>query len=85
MCKEEWKKDFLSWHEQLPFFRDQRTMGVRHSTLRWSKDLWTHRWIDPMYAYVAKWGTLGRLSCPSLHESHVRLKRMLRNSGTISL
>ena len=38
-------------------------------------------WIDHMHAYVAKWGTLPRFSCFSLKGSHVRLKRMLRNSG----
>ena len=60
-------------------------MGVKHITLGWSKTLWTHMWIDHMYAYVAKWGTLARFSCFSLEGSHVRLKRTLRNSGRVSL
>ena len=34
-------------------------MGVKHITLGWSKTLWTHMWIEHMYAYVAKWGDVG--------------------------
>ena len=42
-------------------------------------------WIDHMYAYVARWGTIANFSCFALEGSHVRLKRMLRNSGGVSL
>ena len=38
-----------------------------------------------MYAHVAKWGTLARFSCFSLEGSDVRLKRMVMNSGVVSL
>ena len=42
-------------------------------------------WVDHMYAYVARWGTIARFSCFALEGSHVRLKRLLRNSGGVSL
>ena len=48
--------------EQLRVFRNQRTMRATRIGLGWSKTLWEHMWIDQMYAYVAKWGTLGRFS-----------------------
>ena len=41
MCKAAWNEDFLSGQEQMRLFRDQRTMGVKHVTLGWSKTLWT--------------------------------------------
>ena len=41
MCKAAWKQDFLGAQEQLWLFRNQRTMGVKHITLKWSKTLWT--------------------------------------------
>ena len=34
-----------------------------------------------MYAYVARWGCIAKFSC----SSHVRLKRLLRNSGGVNL
>ena len=37
-------------------------MGARHLDLGWGKTLWTHMWIDHMYAYVAQWGTIARFS-----------------------
>ena len=39
--------------------------------------------IDHMYAYVARWGTIAKFSCFALEGSHVRLKRLLRNSGGV--
>ena len=42
MCKAAWNEDIPSGQEQLQLFRDQRTMGVKHISLRWSKALWTH-------------------------------------------
>ena len=82
MCKAAWKRDFQSGHEQVGLLKEQRTMGVKRVALGWSKTMWTHIRID---ADVAKWGTLARLSCFSLEGSHVTLKRMLRNSGGVSL
>ena len=42
-------------------------------------------WMDHMYAYVARWGTIAKFSCLALEDTHVRLKRVLRNSGGVSL
>ena len=42
-------------------------------------------WIDHMYAYVAQWGTIAKFSFYALEGSHMRLKRLLRNSGGVSL
>ena len=42
-------------------------------------------WIGHVYAYVAKWGTLASFSCFSPQGSNLQLKRMLRNSGGVSL
>ena len=77
MCKAAWQEGVLSGHEQLRASRNHQTMGAKHIALGWSKTLRTHMWIDHMYAYVAKWGTLVRFSCFGLEG----LKRMLRNSG----
>ena len=71
MCKAARKADSLSGQEQLRVFGDQHTMGIKHVTLGWSKTLWTHMWIEHMYAYVANWGTLARFSCFSLEGSHI--------------
>ena len=79
------KADFLSGAEQRALLQRQRTMGARHLDLGWGKTLWTHMWVDHMYAYVARWGTIARFSCFALEGSHVRLKRLLRNSGGVSL
>ena len=52
----------LACKDQLQLFRDQRTTGAKHITLGWIKTRWTDMWIDHTYAYVAKWGTLGRFN-----------------------
>ena len=44
-----------------------------------------YMWVHHMYAYVARWGTIARFSCFALEGSHVRLRRLLRNSGRVSL
>ena len=66
MCKAAWKEDSLNGQEKEPLFRHMRTMGVKHVTLGWSKTLWTRMWIEHMYAYVVKRGTLARCTCFSL-------------------
>ena len=85
MAELAWKDDFLSGAEQRALLQRQRTMGAWHLDLGWGKTLWTHMWVDHMYAYVARWGTIARLGCFALEGSHVRLKRLLRNSGGVSL
>ena len=76
-----WEDDFLSGLEQRALLQKQLTMGARHLDLGWGKPMWTHMWIDHMYAYVAQWGTIARFSCFAFEGTHVRLKWLLRNSG----
>ena len=38
-----------------------------------------------MYAYVARWGTIAKFGCFVLEGSHVRRKRLLRNSRGVNL
>ena len=85
MAEVSWKEDFLSGAEQRALLQRQLTMGARHLDLGRGKTLWMHMWIDHMYAYVARWGTIAKCSCFALEGSHVRLKRLLRNSGGVSL
>ena len=65
MCTEWWgafaamaevaRKDvFLSGAEQRALLQRQLTMGARHLDLGWGNTLWTHMWVDHMYAYVAR-------------------------------
>ena len=77
------KDEFLSGAEQRALLQRQLTMGARHLDVGWGKTLWTHMWIDHMYAYIARWGTIAKFSCFALEGSHVRLKRLLRNSGGV--
>ena len=85
MAQVAWKDDFLSGAEQRALLQRQLTMGARHLDLGWGKTLWMHMSIDHMYAYVARWKTIAKFSCFALEGSHVRLKRLLRNSGGVSL
>ena len=65
--------------------RHSIAMGAAHYELQWGKLLWTHLWINHMYFFAKKWRTLSKFSCFALEGSHRRLKRMLRNSGGLSL
>ena len=85
MAEVAWKDDFQSGAEQRALLQRQLTMGARHLDLGWGKTLWTHMWVDHMYAYVAGWGTIATFSCFALEGNHVRLKRLLKNSGGVSL
>ena len=85
MAEVAWKDDFLSGAEQRALLQHQLTMGARHLDLECRKTLWTHMWVDHMYAYVARWGTIAKFSCFALEGSNVRLKRLLRHSGGVSL
>ena len=60
-------------------------MGTAHNELQWGKLLWTHLWIDHMYYFAKKWRILSKFSGFAMEGSHRRLKRMLRNSGGLSL
>ena len=50
-----WKEDLLTRPIQCALLQSQLTMGARHIALWLHKTLWTHIWIDHMYAYVARW------------------------------
>ena len=54
MAEVPYKDDFLSGAEQFALLQRQLTMGARHLDLGGGKTLWTHMWIDHMYAYVAR-------------------------------
>ena len=60
-------------------------MGKAHLLLEWPKLLWSHLWIDHMYFFARQWENLSKFSCFGMEGSHRRLKRMLRNSGGLSL
>ena len=81
MAEVAWKDDPLSGAEQRALLQRQVTVGARWLHLGWGKTFWTHMWINHMYAYVARWGTIAKFSCFALRGSHVRLKRLLRNGG----
>ena len=85
MANVAWTRAPFSGHEQRAQLQQHLTMGVRHLALGWSKTLWTHLWIDHMFAYLCKWGTLARFNCFALEGSHVRLKRAVMDSwGLVS-
>ena len=81
MAQPAWKDDFLRGAEQRALLQRQLTMGAKQLDLGLGKTLWTHMWVDHMYAYVAWWGTIARFGSFALEGSHVRLKRLLGNSG----
>ena len=58
MAKVAWKEDFVSGAEHSALLQRQLTMGARHLDLGWRKTLW----IDHMYVYVARWGTIVNFS-----------------------
>ena len=60
-------------------------MEKPHLLLEWPKLLWSHLWIDHMYFFASQWRNLSQFSCFTMEGSHCRLKRMLRNSGGLSL
>ena len=85
MANVAWKRNFVSGHEQWVLLQQRLTMWARHLALGWSKSLWTHMWINHMFAYLCRWGTLARFNCFALEGSRVRTKRLLRNIGGVSL
>ena len=60
-------------------------MGTAHNELQWGKPSWTHLRIDHVYFFAKKWRISSKFSCFAMEGSHWRLKRMLRNSGGLSL
>ena len=85
MCVYAWRSAWFSGAD-LGRLRNQSIgMGAAHNELQWGKLLWTYLWIDHMYYFAKKWRILSKISCFAMEGSHRRLKRMLRNSGGLSL
>ena len=84
-CKYAWQSEFLSGQQLADLRTACLTMGQHHNALRFGKVLWSHLWIDHMYAYAKCWRILSKFACFVVEGSHRRFKRMLRNSGGVSV
>ena len=85
MCVYAWRSAWFSGADLGRLRNHSIAMGAAHNELQWGKLLWTHLWIDHMYYFAKKWRMLSKFSCFAMEGSHRRLKRMLRNSGGLSL
>ena len=85
MCVYAWRSAWFSGADLGRLLNHSIAMGAAHNELQWGKLLWTHLWIDHMYYFAKKWRILSKFSCFAMEGSHRRLKRMLRNSGGLSL
>ena len=85
MCVYAWCSAWFSGADLGRLRNHSIAMGAAHNELQWGKLLWTHLWIDHMYYFAKKWRILSKFSCFAMEGSHRRLKRMLRNSGGLSL
>ena len=80
-----WRSAHFSGAELRELRQVLETLGRAHRQLGFSVTLWTHLWVDHMYVYAVRWRVLGRFACWAMEGSHRRLKRMLRNSGGVSV
>ena len=85
MCIYAWRTSWLSGIDLGRLRECTIAMGKAHLLLEWPKLLWSHLWIDHMYFFAHQWRTLSKFSCFAMGGSHRMLKRMLRNSGGLSL
>ena len=85
MCVYAWRSAWFSGADLGRLRNHSIAMGTAHNELQWGKLLWTHLWIDHLYYFAKKWRILSKFSCFAMEGSHRRLKRMLRNSGGLSL
>ena len=85
ICVYAWRSAWFSGADLGRLRNHSIAMGAAHNELQWGKLLWTHLWIDHMYYFAKKWRILSKFSCFAMEGSHRRLKRMLRNSGGLSL
>ena len=85
MCVFAWRSAWFSGADLGRLRNHSMAMGAAHNELQWGKLLWTHLWIDHMYYFAKKWRILSTFHCFTMEGSHRRLKRMLRNSGGLSL
>jgi hypothetical protein len=78
-----WQSAFLSPMELGRMGAALKSMGDVHVKLGWGKVMWSHFWIDHMFAYASTWRILSIFSCFKLEGSHRRLKGLLKlSSGT---
>ena len=85
MCVYVWRSAWFSGADLGRLQNHSMAMGNAHNDLQWGKLLWTHLWIDRMYYFAKKWRILSKFPCFTMEGSHRSLKRMLRNSGGLSL
>ena len=85
MCVYAWRTSWLSGADLGRLRECSIAMGKAHLLLEWPKLLWLHFWIDHMYFFARQWRSRYKFSCFAMEGSHRRLKRMLRNSGGLSL
>ena len=81
MCVYGWQTDWMSVGKVGRLHKCSIRMGKAHL----AKLTWSPWWIDHMYFFARKWRSLSKFSCFAMEGSHCRLKRMLRNSGGLSL
>jgi hypothetical protein len=84
-CSLVWQTRFLDGAQLQELWDSCTTMARLHKALGFSIVLWSHLWVDHLYAFARKWRTLARFACFVVEGSHRRLKRMLRNSGGVGM
>lgn len=84
-CLLVWQTRFLDGLQLKELFDCCTTMAHWHKALGFSVLLWSHLWVDHLYAFAREWRTLSRFACFVVEGSHRRLKRMLRNSGGVGV
>ena len=85
MCVYAWRTERLS-RGYLGTLREcSMKMGKTHLLLRSPYLLWAHLYSNHMYFFARKWRILSKFSCFAMEGRHRRVKRMLRNSGGLSL
>ena len=85
MCVYAWQTGWLSGGDVGRLRECSIRMGKAHLPLQWPKLLWSYLWSDHMYFFARKWRILSKYSCFAMEGSHRRLKRMVCNSGGLSL
>ena len=86
MCVFAWRLAWFSGADLGRLRRHSIAMGAAHNELQWGNFLWTHLWIDHMYFFFCKdLDNPVKMLLLCHGGSHRRLKRMLCNSGGLSL
>ena len=80
MCVAAWRSSFFDGAALRALFESSRRMAESHLRIGFAQLLWSHLWIDHMYALAKLWRNLARFSCFDLEGS---LRRLLRNSGGV--